>query len=143
MSFADIKPYFRQQLAAVGYTVEHDDAVNLENVPAVTLDRTYHLLVTGSSFVSATQSDQTVEANVTVSVFYAGYANALQAMDNATSEAENILKSCVNIAQRTTQPNTMRNVQFISHSVQPLAGSNDNITLLQLDFSALCVFNID
>jgi hypothetical protein len=143
MSFSSIKPYFRERLQAVGYSKEHLDAVNLLNVPAVLIDRTFHILVSGSSGISATQSDQTIEANVVVSVFFAGWNNEIQAIDDATTEAENILKSCVKISERVTGNDTLRNVSFISHAVSPVDGSNDNIMVLTLEFNALCVFNID
>lgn len=143
MSFALIKPYFRAQLAAVGYTSEHLEAVNLGNVPSVTLDRTFHILVTGSQGVSASLSDQTIQASVVVSVFYAGWQSEIVAVDTATSEAEAILKSCVKISDRVSGVGTLRNVSFINHSVQPIDGTNDNIMVLTLEFNALCVFNID
>lgn len=143
MSFALIKPYFRSQLAAVGYTSEHLEAVNLGNVPSVTLDRTFHILVSGSSNVSSNQSDQVISANVVVSVFYAGWQSEIEAIDTATSEAESILKSCVKISDRVSGTGTLRNVSFISHSVQPIDGTNDNIMVLTLEFNALCVFNVD
>jgi hypothetical protein len=143
MSFAEIKPYFRAQLAAVGYVAEHLDAVNLDNVPSVTLDRTFHILVTGSQSRSASLSDQTLGASVVVSVFYAGWQSEIEAIDTATSEAEAILKSCVKISARTTGTGTLRNIEFVSHSVQPIDGTNDNIMVLTLEFNALCVFNID
>lgn len=143
MSFNLIKPYFRAQLAAVGYTSEHLEAVNLENVPSVTLDRTFHILVTGSQGVSASLSDQTISANVIVSVFYAGWVSEIQAIDDATAQAEAILKSCVKISDRVTGVGTLRNVSFTGHSVQPINGTNDNIMVLTLEFNTLCVFNID
>jgi hypothetical protein len=143
MSFSSIKPYFRGRLQAVGYTNEHLDAVNLLNVPAVSIDRTFHILVSGSSGISANQSDQTIEANVVVSVFFAGWSNELQAIDDATLAAETILKSCVKISERVTGIDELRNISFISHSVSPVDGSNDNIMVLTLEFNALCVFNID
>ena len=143
MSFADIKPYFRTQLAAVGYSNEHLEAVNLDNVPAVTLDRTYHILVAGSQGTKATLSDQTITANVIVSVFFAGWVSEIQAIDDATSAAEDILKSCVKISDRVTGLGTLRNVSFTGHSIQPIDGTNDNIMVLTLEFLTLLVFNID
>lgn len=143
MSYSLIKPYFRGRLSAVGFTTEHFEAVNLLNVPAVNIDRTFHILVSGSSGISATQSDQTVNASVVVSVFFAGWSNELQAIDDATDAAEDILKSCVKISERVTGVDTLRNVSFVSHSVSPVDGSNDNIMVLTLEFNALCVFNVD
>lgn len=143
MSFADIKPYFRAQLSAVGYTNEHLEAINLDNVPAVTLDRTFHILVAASQGISATLSDQIITASVIVSVFFAGWASEIQAIDDATEAAEEILKSCVKISARVTGLDTLRNVEFVGHNVQAIDGSNDNIMVLTLEFNALLVFNVD
>lgn len=143
MSFSLIKPYFRARMAAVGYTNEHREAVNLQNVPATAIDRSFHILVQGSSGVSANLSDQVVNASVVVSVFFAGWLDELAAIDDATSEAETILKSCVKISERVTGVDDLRNISFVSHSVAAVDESNDNIMVLTLEFNALCVFNID
>lgn len=132
MSLNNIRPYFRTRLDGLGY-LEHEDGFNRQNIPQTILNKSYHILVESVSGGPINHTDQFTESSVLVSVFFKGYRNVNEAIDDAISNVETIIKDVCKVVNRTS---TLLNVVFEGSDFLPLSDTNDNSVLVEMRFSA-------
>ena len=135
MSFATIRPYFQDRMAVVDTELkEWDDAFNVNNIPSSILDKSWHIEYSTFSYnTGGAHTCLSFECPVTLSVFFKGYRNPLEAVDMALIFADAILKECTKPVQRLNQPN-IKNVLPNNVSIKELSDSNDNAAILEVQF---------
>lgn len=140
MSITAVKPYFRAKLDALDYT-EWSDGFNFENIPEALLDRAYHLEIGTITSGPANQTTHVFSYPLTVRVFLKGFKDPAANIDDAVGQAETILSSILDVTDRLGA--TIKDVINDSIDIVPLAGSNDNHLILEMNFTAVinCFFD--
>jgi hypothetical protein len=134
MSITAVLPFFRARLDSLDYT-EHEDALNFENIPQTILNEKYHLEVGPILSGPANQLDHDFEYPVTVRVFLRGFVDTNSLRDDAISRAELILEEILKPSNRLGT--TIKDVVPNNVEILPIAASNDNDMILQLDFTSI------
>lgn len=132
MSLTNIRTYFRERFDGLSY-LEHEDGFNRQNIPQTILNKSYHILVESVTGGPINQLDQRTSSGVLISVFFKGYRNVNEAIDDAISNVEIIIKDVCKIANRTSM---LLNVVFEGCDFLPLSDTNDNSVLVEMRFSA-------
>lgn len=136
MSLASIKPYFRARMNALGFTKEHPEAFDAEEVPSTIIDKTFHILNGPSTFVSNNQNHLVMTVDVGMQIFFKGYRDEEQGRLRAESALESILRETLTATNRVTQASDgIKDVKLTSAEIIPMDESQDNISLLQMEFS--------
>lgn len=135
MSFSTIRPYFQERMGAVDPEFkEWEDAFNIDNIPATIIDKSWHLQFQPFSYnTGGAHTCLSFECPITLSVFFKGYRNPVEAVDMALIYADAILKECTKPVQRLNQPK-IKNVLPNNVSVRGLSDSNDNAAVLEIQF---------
>jgi len=142
MSLAQIRPYFRNIINPLSY-VEHQDGFAFDNIPSNLLDRSYHVqfgFILGSPL---NQTDQRIESEVVVRLFFKGYRNVSESIDNTVDDAQAVIAECLKIGNRSDRTKGVVNVQLNTIDVLPFADSNDNNIIYEINFSAVTIFCTD
>lgn len=138
MSLGLVRPYYRTKMEALDFH-EWPDAFNFENIPSTVLDRAYHLGAGPITNLGLDQKSSDVSLEVIVSFFIRGFSDPIEALDSAHTEAQAIIESIMNVADRTT--GDIHNIELASGEFQPLSDTNDNsvIGVLSFDnFNVIC-----
>jgi len=142
MSLTKVKPYFKSVAEGQGFTI-WPDGFNFENIPENLIDRAYHLELDNFSGEGQNQQDQEMLVPIIVRCFFKGFRDPDGAIDTAIQKAEDLITDAVKPSNRLTQyANGIKNVVFINGGAIPIAESNDNTILLELNFSVRVILQI-
>lgn len=134
MSLVSVRPYFRNTLDDLGFS-EWTDGFDFENIPENIIDRSYHITTGSINGQSQNQQALDIVYPVTVRVFFHGYRNPAEAIDESIASGEQII--CSAVKPSNANGTAIKDVQFISMEPTPKsAAGNDNIVLLELNFEA-------
>jgi len=133
LALKDVRPYFRTALNGLGFS-EWDDAFNYENVPDTIIDKSYHLGTISSSNVVMQQRKLSYTASINVKVFFKGFREPKEALDEAMIQGDNILAAVLKPSTRNAGA-TLKNVNFDSLEAVPMDVSNDNVVRLEIGFT--------
>lgn len=125
MSLNAVRPYFRARLNALSYK-EWSDGFNFQNIPENIVDKSFHLDANTINNVALGQTDLEVEHQVITRVWYKGFKTPKEALDRAMERIEDIIVEVLNPSNRLTGATGLRNVEFVSVALSPIAESNDN-----------------
>lgn len=132
MSFSLVRPYFRTNLRALGFT-EWTDAFNFENIPSTRLEKAFHIEnPSGSRRDVYDPTSQDIELDVTIRTFRKGFKDPAQAVDSAIADLEAILTRV--LASDRRLGTGIKNVVYNNHTITPLADTNDNVAVLEINF---------
>lgn len=134
MSITLVKPYFNSRCKAVGLK-QHPDAFNEGDIPNTTIDNTFHVLITQFNGLKMNQSDQEINCGVSVHFWINGKRDPDAAIDRAVQKGELLLKETLKNSNRLGQ--CLKNVVFLSMSVEPFSKNDDNIIKVTMTFNAL------
>lgn len=135
MGLAEIRPYFRTHMDALGYK-EHKDAFNYANIPNTIINRSYHIETpTGGRRGNYTNASQPIEHDCVIRVFFKGYRYPATAIDEAMTSYDEILDTVLLSSNRLDAG--IKNIYLNDVSVKPYEASNDNLVLLEITFSCL------
>lgn len=134
MSLTDVRQYFRDRAEAKNFK-EHTDGFNIENIPNVSIDRTFHI-TSNTITPNAPIAHRTLDtsSDVTLRLLFKGFRDPAEAIDESISEGQDLLCEVLSSANRLGT--SIKNVNFISMIPTPIAASNDNIVLLIMEFTA-------
>ena len=125
---------------ALGFR-EWKDGFNFENIPETILDKAYHIETpSGSRRDVYDMQTQDVEMDVTVRLIRKGYRDPASGIDTTLVNLDAILARTLASSRRIGT--NIKNIAYSSHTVQPLADSNDNAVLLEINFicfTIICV----
>lgn len=139
MSLSNVKLYFRDRLDGLGYS-EWQDGFATDNIPETILDRAYHVFIESISGGPINHTHQDTESEVVVRLFYRGYRQASEAIDESISGVEAIVADVCKVANRTA---TLLNVIFNTADFSPLNEENDNSVFVEMRFSARVILGIE
>jgi hypothetical protein len=140
MSLSDIRPYFRTHFTAEGFT-EWKDGFGADNIPENIIDKAFHIDGTSTiGGISNNQADMDTGTAQLVRFFIKGFRNPADAIDKAYLKVENILKRTQKSSNRLT---TLLDVVFEGASILPLADSNDNAVLVEMNFTARVIVDVE
>lgn len=139
MTLGGLRAFFRTRLDGLGYR-EWTDGFNFENVPATVIDKSYHLEVGNIKSGPANQMHHIFDYGLTVSVVFKGFRDPSSAIDFALDAGQDILDDILSPAQRL-QTDGLKDIRPVNIAVRPLADSNDNAVVLEMEFSALMIFD--
>lgn len=138
MSLANIYPYFRARMNALEYR-EHEDGFSRDNIPSSLLNESYHILTSSGVGGSINQNHQDVGVNVNLMVAYKGFRHPSDAKEKALVEIDKILKEICNIKNRTS---SLLNVVFDGFDMVELDVTNDNVVMVEMNFTADVVLDM-
>ena len=119
---------------AISYN-EWRDGFNVENIPSTVLDKSYHVESGDISTTASSHQPHRFDCSITLRVFFKGYGDPIQAIDDAYLYCEGILAEILDPANRLNNPLT--DVQPQGISVNPLTLQNDNAVILEINFLAI------
>jgi len=132
MSFSAVRPYFRTQLRALGFT-EWTDAFNTDNIPSTRIEKAFHIEnPDGSRRDIYDQQSQDVELGVTIRTFRKGFRDPATAVDSALADLDAILARC--LASERRLGTQIKNIVYNNHTITPLNDTNDNVAVLEINF---------
>ena len=144
MSLSDIRPYYRNIINALNLDFqEHEDGFAFDNIPASLLDRSYHIQLGTGLGDPLNQTDQRIEMDVTLRLFFKGFRNVSDALDSTIGVAETVIANCLKLDNRGDRTKGVVNVQLGTLSVLPYADTNDNNIIYEVVFSTVTIFCTD
>jgi hypothetical protein len=138
MTLGGLRAFFRTRLDGLGYT-EWTDGFNIENIPSTVLDMSYHLAVGDIRSGPANQLLHVFDYPLTVSIFLKGFRDPAEAIDLGLDAGQEILEDILSPAQRL-QTDGLKDIRPGSIAVRPLADSNDNTVVVEMEFRAVMAF---
>lgn len=133
MSISLIKPYFTQQLNALGLT-EWTDAFGEDNLPSTVVDRSYHQRVVTVSGTSINQETLEYLVNHELKIYFKSFNDTDLGVDNALIESESVIVKCCNLPEYSTAG--LKGVFLDSMDVSPFDNEvNDNLMVATIQFS--------
>jgi hypothetical protein len=140
VSIKSIRPFFAARLEAIGFR-EWRDGFVFENIPETILDKSFHVYLETISGSPIDQKDQSLTGLVVIRVFFRGYRDVTEAIDESISSTEAIVKEVCKVSNRTSEG--LLNVVFDGVDYEPLTAQNDNSVLVTLRFAAQTLFEVE
>jgi hypothetical protein len=137
--WSDVKPYFRDRLAVLGYTKEHSDGFNRENIPATVMHNTFFIELNGVAGIKNDHDCQHTDVSVRVNLFRNGYRKPREAIDQAIADAQTIVADFIKIPNNDHP--AIHNVVFDALSIVPIDDSNDNSLIIEMELRAVVIFS--
>jgi hypothetical protein len=138
MKSGDVLTYCRARLATLG-RVEHVDNFNFDNIPRPRLDKSFHLELGVAGGDGNNQDNQVSRVPVTIRLPYSPARAVKDIRDAAVVYADTVIASFISPANRLTQTNSIKNVLYNTSALEPLAESNDNGLIVNLNFTMLVI----
>lgn len=133
MSISLVKPYFTQQLDALGLT-EWTDAFGEDNLPSTVVDRSYHQRVVTVNGTSVNQETLEYLINHELKIYFKSFNDTDLGIDNALIESESVIVKCCNLPDYSTAG--LKGVFLDSMDVSPFDNEvNDNLMVATIQFS--------
>lgn len=133
MSISLVKPYFTQQLDALGLT-EWTDAFGDDNLPSTVVDRSYHQRVVTVNGTSVNQETLEYLINHELKIYFKSFNDTDLGIDNALIESESVIVKCCNLPDYSTAG--LKGVFLDSMDVSPFDNEvNDNLMVATIQFS--------
>lgn len=133
MSISLVKPYFTQQLDALGLT-EWTDAFGDDNLPSSVVDRSYHQRVVTVNGTSVNQETLEYLINHELKIYFKSFNDTDLGIDNALIESESVIVKCCNLPDYSTAG--LKGVFLDSMDVSPFDNEvNDNLMVATIQFS--------
>lgn len=139
MAWSDIKPYFRTVLDAQSLS-EWEDGFAFENIPETILDGAYHFTFGEITGDTLNHDAQETLIPITIRVFKKGFRDPATGIDESVTLAQTIVTESVKTSTRITQ--SFLNISFDTVSILPIAETNDNAILIELNFTVRDVLTI-
>ena len=139
MSVTSVRPFYKNRLEILGFT-QWSDGFNFENIPSTILDKAFHIQVNSTAGGVISPHVQNINMPVTIRVFRKGFRDVSAGIDSALADVESII--CDILAPSVRLGSAIKNVVLDDFSVNPLADSNDNAIMLELNFTNLIVLEI-
>ena len=139
MSMTALRAYFKNRCEVLGYR-EHKEAFSTESLPLTIIDRSYMVEVGTFRVEQMSAGDIEMSCPATVKVFFKGFRDHAAGMDSAILESEKIIKECLRPSSRLTSQ--VKNVSLEGVSFEPMVDSNDNVILVNLNFSGIVFINL-
>lgn len=133
MSITLVKPYFSSKLTTAGFE-EWLDGFGEDNIPSTLLDKAFHQRIISVDGRGVNQ--ETIEFLVLheVKVFFKGFDDPMQAIDQSLVDCQDLITSIVNF--KDVADSNIKGIYFDSLSIDPMdAVVNDNIIIARLRFS--------
>jgi hypothetical protein len=140
MKNGDVLSYCRARLKTLG-RVEHSDTFNFENVPKPRLQSAFHLELGQARGTKVSQDNQEGQTPVTVRLSFAPARATTPIRDAAIAFADSVIAEFINPKNRLTQTNSIKNVMYNTTTLEPLANSNDNGLIVNLNFTMLVIIS--
>ena len=138
--FVEVRSYFRTALVALGFK-EWTDAFNVDNIPSTILDKSFHLSApSGSRRGGYDQQKQDAETSVAIRIARKGYKNPANAIDQCLVDVDAIITQCLDITRRNESG--IKNVYNGGHSITALDASNDNVAVLEINFTCFIILKV-
>lgn len=138
MSVVSIKPYLSSKLSTLGYT-EWTDGFGEDNIPSTIIDRSFHQRFISADGVSVNQESFEMNIIHQIKIYYKGFNNPAEAIDQSLSESQSIIASCLNFKDYTDAGLT--GLFLDGFTVEPFDETlNDNLVVATLNFSVR-IFN--
>jgi hypothetical protein len=135
MSLELLRPFFREHLNSLKLK-EWKDAFNYSNIPSTVLNKSYHIETpTGGRRGIYTNLSQPIEHDVVIRVFFKGYRYPAEAVDQAMTMYNLILRTV--LASENRLGAGIKNIYLNDVSIDPYDASNDNLVLLEITFTCL------
>lgn len=139
MSFKPVRTFLESRLLEVDSDFEvHEDAFSFDNIGNNDFNKRYHIFYGNVTTSVDNQHTTNDVVNATVSLFFRGYRNATESLDESMDLANEYRLNCLKIAP-------LRDQQFIKRVVcnsiqaEPL-DTNDNSIKITLQFSINVIF---
>jgi len=139
MSISNVRSFYRTQLETLGFD-EWTDGFNFENIPSTILDKSFHIDVEPSTGGVINQHAQNVDMPVIIRVFRKGFRDPSNGIDLALLDVETII--CAILAPSVRLSSDIKNVVLEGFSVNPLADSNDNAIMVEINFTNNLILEI-
>lgn len=137
MSVAAVKTYARTRMHALGYK-EWTDGFNFQNIPATLLDTRFAVELGNPSTLKISNDNQELSVPFTVRAFVKPTKDPKALIDRGAAKIDTIVTDFVKPAHATTGEE-VKNVEFLDGKVLPLADSNDNGIITEINFKALVI----
>lgn len=140
MSFKPVRTFLQDRLLEVDSDFEvHDDAFSLDNVGNNDFDKRFHIFYGNVNTTLDNQHTTNDLVNATVTLFFRGYRNATEALDNSMDIANLYRINCLGISYLRGQ-DFIKRVVCNSIVAEPL-DTNDNSIRITLQFSINIIFS--
>ena len=136
MSLADVRPFFRSRLNALGYK-EHSDAFDDNNRPKNLLEKLYRIESGPLNGGPANQSVHTFDFDVTIQVTLRGGRDNVSLVDRGFVVAEEILADVLQVEVRNGT--NIKDIIPGSISIAPFDVTDDNDCILSLGFTGVVI----
>lgn len=134
---ADVLGYARTILDGLGFE-EHEDAFNNENIARTRLDTAYHIEFAGATKSLESHDNIEIDVSFIVRIYRPYERDTLANRDAAIQTGDTVIQAMVNAEDRLTQ-SSIKNVVFDSLDIEELDETNDNASILTMEFTALTV----
>jgi len=138
MNLDGVRDFYRGIINPLGFT-EWDDGFNKSNIPSTILDRSYCFQIGRIVSGPANQLHHTFRYPLTLRVHLKGFRNTNAAIDEALTEAHNIIAGLLSPSNRL-QTIGLKDIRPVTIDVQQLSDSNDNAVIVEMEFDNYLVF---
>jgi hypothetical protein len=141
MSFAHLRPYFRDRIRTVGGLNEWKVGLNTDNIPSSILDGSFHIDISGFNQIKQNQDCLDASGEVIIKLFAKGAKDPQKAVDWVIAKGQAVLEESLKATNRLTQP-SIKNVTLKSFTPAPYSPSDDNDVELRMVFEVHLVLTI-
>jgi len=141
MSLSDVRKYFVDRCKSQGL-VEWKQPFQDMDMPNTVTNKSFQVTLGEFTGVKAINNrDQEMNCPATVSIYFKGFQNPTEGVDQAVENAEKLLKECLKAKNRLGT--CVKNVILNSVLPEALSDSNDNIIRVKLGFTVFISILID
>lgn len=137
MSIVAVRPMFRSIMKELGFK-EWRSSLEPDNIPKTLTENVYHLRTDSVAGVKQNQNDLEMDVACTLTFAKKGMKEEVQALESGEITLQELIQETLKPANRLNTVG-IKNIIFNQATPEPLATSNDNITLFRVGFTCLVV----
>lgn len=141
MSLSNVRGYFRTHFKAASFT-EWKDGFNRDDIPHSVINKSFHILNPTITQVNHNQLDLSLNETVECQFVLKGYRTPADAIDDAHTEIETLLKSTLGHENRTKSTAGIKNVVLDNIDIEPYSEDNDNMVRVTMRFGVLVIIRV-
>lgn len=137
MSLLAVRPMFRSIMKDLGFK-EWRNSLDADNIPKTLTENVYHLRSDNFSGIKQNQNDLEMNCAYTLTFAKKGMREEIAAQESGEETLQSLIQETLKPANRLNTVG-VKNIVFNQANPEPLATSNDNITLFRVSFTCLVI----
>lgn len=140
MKFGEVLPFLANAMTSLKFKQWEGQSFKYDSIPSTLMHRAFHIAPGQFDSGPANQNVHLFAAPYTIRIFFKGYRNPIDALNEAMNAASDVCEGLLRSAVRLSTPG-IKDIR--PRTIQPIqiSTTNDNSVLVEMIFDVVLIYN--